>query len=290
MTQHTPGQYGIQPESNAPIEGIPGGDAPSVQRTTSESIGTTPYYGSPYGAMPPAPGAAPAYHPAYGAYYPQAVGQPRVGDAWKWSWAHVKARPLMLAAFPLIVLLPALVFAIPSATLDSILYSMNSSNQDVVWPHVIMAICGILCMFYLILGAFHFFLNIARGQDARLKDLFVAPNALHGMIAMVVTGVITYVGSVFLVFGLIAQYFFLLTGIIAVDQRCHAFAAIKRSCSLMAKGGNNIVFFLTFIAMAYAGLLTAVGWIILAPMGVLMTAYLYLRLSGQEVAPTGGQR
>jgi len=69
-----------------------------------------------------------------------------------------------------------------------------------------------------------------------------------------------------------------------MNEGCSCFKAIGRSCHLMKQGGNAPLLALVILPLYFAGLLTVIGLLVVIPMIFLLTVYVYMRMSGGDVA------
>ncbi|WP_243858854.1 hypothetical protein [Actinomyces sp. ZJ308] len=237
-----------------------------------------PISGGHYGGdMPPTAGADAAYgYPQTPAYMPSPrppVPRIEVGDAVKWAWSKTFANPLIIAWIPLSLAGMGLVVGGLLSLVDD-----DSLNAAIGIPGVLV---WALIMY---LGIQSAALRVARGERVTLRSFVAPPNGFDAAAALVLVGLASVVASLVPFGGVVAGYFFWVTAMAAMNEGCSCFTAIGRSCRLMKQGGNAPVVLLVLGVIHLVGMLTAVGWLITGPMVALMTAYVYMRMSGGDVA------
>lgn len=104
------------------------------------------------------------------------------------------------------------------------------------------------------------------------------PDAVHAWLAVLLIALAIMLGDgILVVAGLAAQYFLTFAMLVAVDRRVSAFRAIRTSCSSVS-GSQGLVGLIAISILLYdRGMLTLVGWILLAPAQVLMAAHASMR-------------
>lgn len=237
-----------------------------------------PISGGHYGGnVPPTAGADAAYgYPQTPASMPSpwpTVPRIEVGDAVRWAWSKTFANPLIIAWIPLSLAGVGLVVAGLLSLVDD-----DSLNAAIGIPAVLV---WALVMY---LGIQSAALRVARGEKVTFRSFVAPPNGFDAAAALAFVGLAIAVGS-FLPFGsVVAGYFLWVTAMVAMNEGCSCFKAISRSCRLMKQGGNAPLALLVLGLIHLVGMLTAVGWLITGPMAALMTAYVYMRVSGGDVA------
>ena len=234
------------------------------------------YYG---GDVPPAPGV----EGAYGYQQPPVsmvparppVPQIAVGDAVKWAWSKTLANPLIIAWIPL----SCLVMGVLMAGVVSMVGEENGA---------LIAAIGIpVALFWVLmttLGLYTAALRIARGEKVTVRSLVAPPHGFDAAAALVLVGLMSTIALLVPFGGLVVGYFFWVAVVVVMNEGCSCFKAIGRSCRLMQQGGNAPLLALVIIPLYFAGVLTVIGLLVVIPMIFLMTVYVYMRMSGGDVA------
>lgn len=116
------------------------------------------------------------------------------------------------------------------------------------------------------------------------RSLVAPPNGFDAAAALVFVGLANLLVSLLFFGGVVVGYFFWVTAMVAMNEGCSCFKAISRSCSLMKQGGRAPLALLVLALVHVVGMLTVIGVLITGPMIALMTAYVYMRMSGGDVA------
>ena len=229
--------------------------------------------------MPPAPG----FDGAYGCQQlpvSMVLAQPpvpriEVGDALKWAWAKTFANPLIIAWIPLSLLAMALV-------VSGLVSVVGEDNGALI--AAIGIPMALLWGLMVALGLYTAALRIARGEKVTLRSLVVPPHGFDAAAALVLVGLAGSIASLFPLGGLVVGYFCWVAVVVVMNEGCYCFKAIGRSYRLMRQGGNAPLLALTIIPVYFGGLLTVIGLLVVIPMIFLMTVYVYMRMSGGDVA------
>ena len=232
-----------------------------------------------YGYMPPAPG----FDGAYGYQQPPVSMVParppvtriEVGDALKWAWAKTFANPLIIAWIPLSLLAVALV-------VSGLVSVVGEDNGALI--AAIGIPMALLWGLMVVLGLYTAALRIARGEKVTFRSLVVPPHGFDAAAALVLVGLAGFIASLFPLGGLVVGYFCWVAVVVVMNEGCSCFKAIGRSYRLMRQGGNAPLLALTIIPVYFGGLLTVIGLLVAIPMIFLMTVYVYMRMSGGDVA------
>ena len=237
------------------------------------------HYGDYYGGnVPPAPGV----EGAYGYQQPPVsmvparppVPQIEVGDAVKWAWSKTLANPLIIAWIPL----SCLVMGVLMAGVVSMVGEENGA---------LIAAIGIpTALFWVLmttLGLYTAALRIARGEKVTVRSLVAPSHGFDAAAALVLVGLMSTIVSLVPLGGLVVGYFFWVAVVVVMNEGCSCFKAIGRSCRLMQQGGNAPLLALVIIPLYFAGLLTVIGLLVVIPMILLLTVYVYMRMSGGDV-------
>ena len=135
-----------------------------------------------------------------------------------------------------------------------------------------------------VLGLYTAALRIARGEKVTFRSLVVPPHGFDAAAALVLVGLAGFIASLFPLGGLVVGYFCWVAVVVVMNEGCSCFKAIGRSYRLMRQGGNAPLLALTIIPVYFGGLLTVIGLLVVIPMIFLMTVYVYMRMSGGDVA------
>lgn len=203
------------------------------------------------------------------------VPEVHVGDAVTWAWSHTLAHPLIIAWIPLTILVMGVVLG----GAFSLIGEENSSlNAAIGVPAVL------IWALIMHLGLQSAALRIAHGKKVTFRSLIVPPNGLDAAAALVLVGLASTIASIVPFGGVVAGYFFWVAVAMTMNERCSCFKAIGRSCRLMKQGGNTPLLMLVLVLVHIAGVLTVIGLLVTIPMIHLLTVYVYMRMSGGEVA------
>ena len=266
MTADTPGP----PLDQAPTQRDPHSTLPQAGTYGTTAYGTPGHpgaYAGPYGYVP---------GPVQGWTGPVPAPPPvTLGAAWSWAWSQLKAAPLVLLVLP--------VWAGLGVAGVSGLLSVDSISRSPQAPLVVPLLFLLIGIGVTALTSAA--LRLARGERLRPIHLVTFPHPVHALMAMVVVGLVILSGNIVGLGGLVAGYFFWLTLPVVMDQGRNAFSAIAGSCRLMARhGGSAIAVFVVAWFLQSAGIVTVLGWVVTMPVGCLMAAYTYVRLTGGDTA------
>ncbi len=264
--------------------------------------------GYPQGGFPPpSQGGFPPqgdYQPL-GQGYPPVGGPPAysVGDAFGWAWKKFSKN-----AVPLIV--ATLVFAVVLIALQGIVNvvqmlvspgdtSYVADDSGLSFSYAATGFAGILVaivgwfLTLLVLGAIEsaFFggiLSIANGEAVTVGSFFRPRNVGNVVIATLIVGIITSIGSLLCVLpGLIASIMLMFTTIAVLDRNLSPIDAIKSSFETSKNNiGPALLTWLAIAAVVFVGaLLCGVGLLVAIPLAALILVYTYRSLNGGYVAP-----
>ncbi|GAA3028333.1 hypothetical protein GCM10010528_07580 [Gordonia defluvii] len=294
MTQppFDPGQQPINP-------GQPGAYPPAGQQP-----GAYPPAGQQPGAYPPPPPGAPGSYPPPppGSYPPgPAAGQPfSVGDGFSWAFNKFgkNVGPLILATlvFGLILGVVSSLFQFIAAALgdtssisDGDSFAVTSSYG--VGSYLVMALGYIVLAVlsgYVAASYWNGILQIADGQHVTLGSFFQPRNVTNVIIASILVGIITGIGSILCVLpGLIAALFLYFTTIAVVDRNASATEGMGLSFNLVKDnfGQTLLVWLLAIVIVLVGAILCGVGLLVAVPVAALLVAYSWRGLTGGYVAP-----
>ncbi|MBE6475063.1 MAG: hypothetical protein I3J03_05115 [Actinomyces succiniciruminis] len=215
----------------------------------------------PYGSMPPV--------------------QPTltIGDGLSWAWSRITDNPVvLLVGFGIWTILTGL-GAQASYTVDGVehTYGLGIPGGNII---------SLAAMLIGPIAMAHVGLLTSSGRKARFADFFTFPNFLQGFLAMLLSGLATVIGSIFLIVpGIILYYLFTFVRYAAVEYHLNAIAAMRHSMRLLsANVGVLLPFALIGFLLLVAGTATVIGWIVTVPLVALMTTYGYVRVQGRDVA------
>lgn len=272
-------------------------------------------YASPMAA--PAGYGGPA---APGALYPINPSPLDIGETMRRAWALFKQNGAMCVAATAIylVVLYAVQFGLSIAFVPFSIW-MQDNPVLLVLAQIVINIGSSLFSIWLNLGAFRFFLRIARGGEPVIADMFTGSRGylpalwatlLYMLVffgaALVLVGPGIAVGAIMgdetvglvlalaggLVMIVLFMYLFLVYGqfmLVIADRECGAMDGFRISREITA--GNRVSIFLLFILISLvnvAGMLACcVGLLVSVPYSWSAMAIAYLMMSGQPTA--GGQ-
>jgi uncharacterized membrane protein len=244
--------------------------------------------------MPPAGG------PGYGGQQPY-----NVGEAFSWAWNKFSKNPAAL-------IVPTLVYGVilgviygiaygvaialapaPEATYSSdangVSYSYSSGGMGaasiavLIIGYAVLLVVGAVVQSAYISGL----LQIADGRQVAIGDFFKPRNVGAVILASIIVGVLTAVGSLCIIGGIIVALFLMFTIVALLDRNLGAVDAVKASFDIVKDNiGNAIVAYLVMAAVLLVGaIVCGIGLIVAAPVAALFEVYTYRRLTGGPVAP-----
>lgn len=316
--------YGSEPETPAPggYDPTAGGYQPPADPYAAQNPG---YYGEPpAGSYPPPPGGyqppsdpygqAPGYPPAGGFDqggfpppppsdpYPPAGGygeplQPpsasfSVGEAFNYGWRKFQAHlgPILLVTLVALVVpgaiggLGGFVAGLTARTDDP--FGGLSTFGTIVM--MLFTLVGMVVGFVISVGLVRAALDITHGREVSLQTVFRLDNLVQPLIASLIIGVGTTIGSYLCVIpGLLVVFFTQFTLHFVVDKNLPAWEAIKASASLVNRNLGSLVglYFASLLAAIVGALLCGIGLLAAIPVILIATAFAYRKLQGEYVAP-----
>jgi uncharacterized membrane protein len=261
-----------------PIEPPPGAASPS-------GPGVTPDAENPYASPADYTLGAPAYTPAPGAVVPTRID---AGDVFGRAWTIYKDQMLMCIGGVLIV-------GILNWLVSQILNVGSAAVGELAGEPAVALACSILAGFldqmfalWLNIGLTLLFLNIARGRQASLGDIFQGgPFFLTALVATILVVLINLVGFLLLIIPgiifalMLSQYLYLI-----VDRNVGILESLELSRQITH--GNKLTIFVLWLlssALIFLGLLMCcVGVVFTGPLVSLMFAVAYLAMTGQPTA------
>jgi uncharacterized membrane protein len=131
-------------------------------------------------------------------------------------------------------------------------------------------------------------LDIADGRPVTIGSFFKPRNFGTVILAALIVGILTGIGSVLCVLpGLVVGFFAMFTVPFAIDRSQGAIDALKSSFSTVSSNfGNSFLAWLVQAACVFVGSLACgIGVIVGGPVGALVLIYAYRKLSGGQVVP-----
>ena len=130
-------------------------------------------------------------------------------------------------------------------------------------------------------------LEIANGQPVSIGSFFKPRNTVNVIIATLIIGVASAIGSFCFILGLVIGVFTLFTTVIIVDRNAPPIDAIKQSIDITKNNiGNVIIVWLLAGVIAVVGALACgIGLIVSIPVASLFLVYAYRKLTNGVLAP-----
>jgi uncharacterized membrane protein len=302
------------PPGNYPPQPPPGGGFPPPPPPGGYPPPQPPQ--PPQGGYPPPPppggGYPPPPPPQGGAYPPPAPGGPgfggaqpyNVGEALSWAWNKFSKNAAAL-------IVPTLVYGVILGVLYGITYgvatalapapetSYTSTDTGVSYSYssgmgagsIVVMIIGYVVL--LVVGAvvqsayISGLLQMADGRPVAIGDFFKPRNVGAVIVATIIMGVLTAVGSLCIIGGIIVALFLMFTVVALLDRNLSPIDAVKASFDIVKDNiGNAIVAYLVMAVILLVGAIVCfVGLIVAGPVAGLFEVYTYRRLTGGQVAP-----
>jgi uncharacterized membrane protein len=246
-----------------------------------------------------------------GGAYPGARNAFSPGDAVTFAWERIKADPgTTLATIIVGSIIPGAIFGVLYLVSSIFIGLMGaaagggvssrrhggSAAVDAMLP-VIIGINGVAILVALVVALFlgagivNFSLKVARGQPYQFGDLFGGGKFFLSMFAAgLLIGIAVQIGMAFLVVpGVILSLGFSVAPWVIVDRGLGPIEGMKASWEL-TDGHKGTIFIFNLIAfgLSLAGVCACgVGTLVVVPILCIAHAYIYLKLSGQQVAQAG---
>jgi hypothetical protein len=248
--------------------------------------------------------------PAYqGGALPGARNAFSPGDAVTFAWERIKADPGTILATVIVgSLIPAVIVGVFFGVLRIFLNVMllaagtgvsrghGGSAVDVMLPlifgiYAVGILLAVAVGLFLGAGIVNFSLKVARGQPYQFSDLFGGGRFFLSMFAAaLLIGIAVQIGGIFLLIpGVILSLGFSVTPWVIVDRGLGPIEGMKASWEL-TDGHKGTIFIFNLIAfgLSLAGVCACfVGTLVVVPILCIAHAYIYLKLSGQQVAQAG---
>jgi hypothetical protein len=264
-------------DAPAPPPPPPSGGDPYGGAGGAAGGGAGGYGDGGYGAAPP-PG--PYGQPQPAAYSPtEAIG---------YGWKKFTASPTTLLVPTLVVGLGVILVAVVvRLVVVGGMTDSGSSLGTVLIAAAISSAITTLITQILTAGLYKGGAAVADGRGFSLGDLFEGWDKMQVLVAAVIIGALTLVGTVLCYFpALIVAYFTQFTLLFIVDKHMSATEAIGASFRLCTNNfGPTILFYLLAIVTIIVGaILCLVGLLVAVPIVLVGLAYTFRRLQGEPVA------
>lgn len=260
-----------------PLPPPPSGDSPYGG---AGGHGDGGYGDGGYGAPPPPPpGGGPYGQPASNPYSPS--------DAWSFGWRHFTASPWRLLVPTLVIGVAVLVISFLVRLI--IVGGMTSSGSSLGTVLLAAAIAGgitSLITQVLAAGLYKGGAEVADGRDVQLGGLFEGWDKVQVIVAALIIGVLTLIGTLLCYFpALIVAYFTQFTILFIVDKNMSATDALRASFDLCVNnlGATILWFLLALVTVIVGAILCLVGELVAIPVVLVGLAYTYRRLQGEPV-------
>jgi uncharacterized membrane protein len=300
-----------------PPQPPPGGNYPPPQPPPGGNYPPPPGGGyappppqsGPGGYPPPQQGGYPppqqGGYPAAGGYPPPGPGLPgsqdhNVGEAFSWAWNKFtkNAAALIVPALVYGVIIGilagatyGLAFALAPTTYES--YGDYSYSYEAGFGFMSFLALGIGYIILIVVAAaiqsayLGGLLDIANGQPVTAGSFFKPRNTVPVIIATLIIGIASAIGSFCFILGLVIGIFTLFTTIIIVERNVPPIEAIKQSIDI-AKN-NFVQVLLVWLVAGVIGVVGAlacgIGLIVAIPVAALFLVYAYRHLTRGQIAP-----
>src|SRR6185312_3260707 len=258
---------------------------------------------------PPQGGGYPPPPPQAGGYPPPAPGYGApaysVGDAFSWAWNKFSknAGPLIVATLVLGAIvgiiygitygLALAVAPAPQTTYYSGDNGMSASYSSgfgafsilvLIIGYIVLLVAAAVIQSAYLSGL----LDIANGRQVTFGDFFKPRNVGQVIIAAVLVGILTGIGTALcFIPGIIVGFLLMFTIVALLDHNLSPTDALKASFDVVKNNvGNAILAYLVMAAIVIVGALVCfVGLIVAVPVEMLFMVYTWRKLSGGQVAP-----
>lgn len=299
-----PGGYPPPPQQGGYPPPPPGGYPPPPPPPQQGGYPPPP---PPPGGYPPPPSGGPTTAPGYGNF---GGGQPEVniGEAFSWAWAKFKENPAAL-------IVPTLVYAVIAAVLYSIVYGLAialapssvstydsygggfeySTSSSFGFASIAVLVLGMIVILVAVAAMQSAYyagvLDIANGQPVTIGSFFKPRMVGSVIIATVLIGLATAIGSICFIGGIVVGIFTVFTTVAIVDRNLSPIDGIKASIDI-AKANflQTLLTWLLAAVIASVGLIACgIGILVTGPLSVLYLVYAYRRLTGGQIAELNPQ-
>jgi len=236
-------------------------------------------YGAPPPPPPPPPGGGPYGQPASNPY--------SASDAWSFGWRHFTASPWKLLVPTLVIGIVVLVisFLVRLIIVDGMTNSGSSLGTVLLAAAIAGGITSLITQ-VLAAGLYKGGADVADGRDVQLGGLFEGWDKVQVIVAALIIGVLTLIGTLLCYFpALIVAYFTQFTLLFIVDKHMSATDAIRASFQLCVNnlGATILWFLLALVTIIVGAILCLVGELVAIPVVLVGLAYTYRRLQGEPV-------
>jgi len=297
----------VPPSSSQPGATPPpaGGAYPPPAYGTPSGTGGSPPPASPYGQQPYGqppygqPGQQPYGQQPYGQQpYGPPPGQVDIGAGFSWSFAKFGQNWATfvlggLAWFVVIAVVAAIGLGLIGGAaaltgndgVTGAAASIGASIGIAIYVGLMVLLLVLFSAAYLKVA-----LKVADGRPVSVGDLFDTSHAAQLVLLALLLGLAGLVANLIPVIGQIAFVvvgFFVFYSVVAVvDRNESAVDAIRTSIRLQTRDlGTGILVYLVVAVISWVGsLLCGVGLLVSLPVGALLTAFAYRRLTGGQVA------
>jgi len=265
-------------DPNEPPPPPPSGDNP--YGAAGGGAGAGGYGEGGYGAPPPPPpGGTPYGQPASNPY--------SASDAWSFGWRHFTASPWTLLVPTLVIGIAVLVisFLVRLIIVDGMTNSGSSLGTVLLAAAIAGGITSLITQ-VLAAGLYKGGAEVSDGRDVQLGGLFEGWDKVQVIVAALIIGVLTLIGTFLCYFpALIVWYFTQFTILFIVDKNMSATDAIRASFQLCVNnlGATILWFLLALVTVIVGAILCLVGELVAIPVVLVGLAYTYRRLQGEPV-------
>jgi uncharacterized membrane protein len=227
-----------------------------------------------------------------------------VGEAFSWAWNKFTKNAAAL-------IVPALVYGVILGVVYGITYGLavalapapeTSYTSDangvsysyssgfgaasiavMIIGYAVLLVVGAVVQSAYISGV----LQIADGRPVTIGDFFKPRNIGGVIVATIIVGVLTAIGSFCIIGGIIVALFLMFTIVALLDRNLSPIDAVRASFDIVKDNiGNTIVAYLVMAVIVLVGaILCGIGLIVAGPVAALFEVYTYRRLTGGQVAP-----
>jgi uncharacterized membrane protein len=228
----------------------------------------------------------------YGAPPENPYGQATPGgysptDAWSFGWRHFTARPPVLLVPVLVIGIAVLVisFLVRLIIVDGMTDSGSSLGTVLLAAAIAGGITTLITQ-VLAAGLYKGGADVADGRDVQLGSLFEGWDKTQVILAAVIIGLLTLVGTLLCYFpAVIVGYFTQFTLLFIVDKNMSATDALRASFRLCLNnlGPTILWYLLALVTIIVGAVLCLVGLVGAIPVGRVGLAYPYRRVQGEPV-------
>jgi uncharacterized membrane protein len=228
----------------------------------------------------------------YGAPPENPYGQATPGgysptDAWSFGWRHFTAHPPVLLVPVLVIGIAVLIisFLVRLIIVDGMTDSGSSLGTVLLAAAIAGGITTLITQ-VLAAGLYKGGADVADGRDVQLGGLFEGWDKTQVILAAVIIGLLTLVGTLLCYFpAVIVGYFTQFTLLFIVDKNMSATDALRASFRLCLNnlGPTILWYLLALVTIIVGAVLCLVGLLVAIPVVLVGLAYTYRRLQGEPV-------